>query len=339
MSEEKTTGAQRAAAFLLGLPREDAAEVIKHLGDNVIVEVVEAMGTLDDDMTSSEAMQSLQKELIRSLRLSPGARVRSQEELHSMLSQTLGKAQAEEVFEKISQRLLHERPFISIESAPPANIAKVLIDESDAVAALVLAHVDPSVSAGVLGAFPPERSLGVVKRMAKLIPPGFHTLVSIANDLAERLKVVANMPVAVEPSTRLRSIAEVLNFSEPDIEKSVLEGIDADDSDMASEIREFMFTWEDLSSIDKRAMQKILATVETRTLAIALKASSKPVEDNIMGNLSQRVREMVADERDLAGKMPLTEVEAARAEVMKSVRGLMEAGEFQPARAGEDLVS
>jgi len=86
-------------------------------------------------------------------------------------------------------------------------------------------------------------------------------------------------------------------------------------------------------------MQKVLASIDTKTLAISLKGSSTRVEDNIMGNLSSRVRDMVKDERDLAGQMSIKDVNAARAEVLKAVRGLMESGEFRPARAGEELVS
>ena len=108
---------------------------------------------------------------------------------------------------------------------------------------------------------------------------------------------------------------------------------------MAALIREFMFTWEDLATVDKRGMQKILASVETRTLSIALKGSSKAVEDNVMANLSARVREMVTDERELAGAMSVTEVQMCRDEVLKAVRGLMESGEFRPSRAGDELVS
>jgi flagellar motor switch protein FliG len=86
-------------------------------------------------------------------------------------------------------------------------------------------------------------------------------------------------------------------------------------------------------------MQKILASVETQTLSLALKGSSKEVEANIMENLSSRVREMVADERELAGAVPLADVQAARSEVMTAVRALMDAGDFTPARAGQEMVS
>ena len=334
----EATGAQRAAAFLLSLEKGAAAEVIKHLDENVIVEVVEAMGQLDRHMTDPANIERLQKELVKALHQPSGARVRSEEELFRMLEQTLGKEQAGSVFEKIQQRLLQERPFIAIEKESGFDIARGLADESNAVAALVLAHIDPALSADVLGALPPERSLDVVQRMASLIPPGFDTLLSIARDLTERMAEVTETPVVSDPSLRLKTIAEVLNYSEPEIEKNVLEGIDASDAEMAAEIREFMFTWEDLADVDKRAMQKILASVDTRTLSVALKACSATVEQNIMSNLSKRVQEMVADERDLAGAMPMPEVLQMREEIMKAVRGLMESGEFRPVRAGEDLV-
>jgi flagellar motor switch protein FliG len=203
----------------------------------------------------------------------------------------------------------------------------------------VLAHLDPSLSAEVLGSLPPERALALVKRMATLVPPGFETLVVIAQNLAERLKAMAAAPVARDPMTQLKTIAELLNFSQPEVEKTVLEGIQKDDATKATAIRELMFTWENLADLDKRAMQKVLASVDTKTLAISLKGASAPVEENIMGNLSQRVREMVKDERDLAGAMALKDVRVARNEVMKAVRGLMESGEFRPARAGEELVN
>lgn len=336
---QEPTGAERTAAFILSLDQESAASLIKVLDKSVVVDVVEAMGRVNPSLTDSVGLERLDKEMVRALNRPKEVRMRSEEELFKMLEKTLGKQQAHDLFDDIQQRLVQERPFLSIENEAPVNLFIALEEESDAVAALVLAHVDPALSAEVLGRFDPERSLDIVKRMATLIPPPFDTLLSIASDFSERVQVVAQRPIAEDQSVRLRSIAEVLNFAEPEVEKAVLDGIDTDDAEMASEIREFMFTWEDLGDVDKRAMQKILASVETRTLSIALKASTSSVENNILGNLSSRVREMVADERELAGPMPMTEVLKERALVMQAVRALMEAGEFSPARAGEDLVT
>ncbi len=337
--KREMSGAQRAAAFLMSLDKEAAANIIKNIDEKVIVELVEAMGRLEPDMTGADSIKRLERELIKALRRPRTARVRSDEELRVMLEQTLGKQQAGALSEKIKQRLLHERPFIAIESFPAEFISQALAAESEAVVALVLAHLDPSLSAEVLGLMEAEKSLSVVKRMAGLIPPGFETLVAIAQELETRVREIATGPVPPNPQARLRTIAEVLNFSQPPVEKGVLEGLAKDDAQMATEIREFMFTWDNLADLDKRAMQKVLASVDTKTLAISLKGSAAPVEENIMNNLSARVRDMIKDERETAGPMSMADVLASRAEVMKSVRTLMESGEFRPTRAGEELVT
>jgi flagellar motor switch protein FliG len=336
---DNVSGAQRAAAFLLTLDREEAANVLKHLDENVIVEVVEAMGQLDPALTRHEAIGDLQREFIRALARPPGARVRSDRELRQMLETTLGKSTAGSLFDKIRSRLVHERPFIALESAETAQIARALGSESDGVCALVIAHLEPQIAADLLGTFAPERALEIVKRMATLVPPGFETLSAIARDLEQRLQELAADPVAPDPAVRLKSVAEILNFSRAEVESKVLAGLGETNDAMVAEIREFMFTWEDLSKVDRRGMQKILASIDTKTLAVSLKACSAAVEANIMANLSARVREMVKDERQLAGALPMAEVQNSRAEVMKAVRALMESGEFRPARAGEDLVS
>jgi len=338
-SSKEMSGAQKAAAFLMSLDKEAAANVIKNIDEKVIVEVVEAMARLEADMVAVEAVRALDREFVKSLRKPRATRLRSEDELRTMLEQTLGKSQAGELFKKIQQRLLHERPFLAIEKEPADLILRALSHESDAVAALVLAHLDPSLSAELLGLMDGERALAMIRRMATLVPPSFETLVAIAQDLQARVREAGSGPVAPDTGARLRTIAEVLNYSQPEVEKTVLDGIHRDDAKMATNIREFMFTWENLADLDSRAMQKVLGSVDTRTLAISLKGSSAAVEQNIMANLSARVRDMVKDEREIAGAMSVRDIQASRAEIMKAVRTLMESGEFRPARGGEDLVS
>ncbi|MCE9593724.1 MAG: hypothetical protein K8S98_05985 [Planctomycetes bacterium] len=339
ISRDEVSGAQRAAAFLLTLEKEHAGTVLRHIDPEVIVEVVEAMGDLPADLTNADGVRELYKDVIKSLAGPRGVRRKSEAELYALIESTLGKQQATELFEKIQHRLQQERPFLSIEKEPAKNIAIALGEQSEAVIALVLAHLDPSLSAEVLRSLDPKRAYDVVRRMAGVTPPSIDVLVSISQDLATRLKEIASGPVVTEPTMRRKSIADMLNFSPAEVEQNVLESLAKDDADMAKEVREFMFTWEDLAKVEKRPMQKILASVDTKTLAVALKACSAKVESNIMANLSERVRVMVKDERELAGAMPMHEVQNSRNEIMKAVRTLMEAGEFRPARAGQELVS
>ena len=85
--------------------------------------------------------------------------------------------------------------------------------------------------------------------------------------------------------------------------------------------------------------QKILAAVDTRTLALALKACSAEVQENVLSNLATRVQGMVAEERELSGLVPMSEVLASRAEIMRAVHALIDTGEFKPSRGAEELVA
>ena len=341
MSSRNNTnaGTHRVAAFLLSLDKSVSAKVMRHLEGKVVSDVAEAMTELDPELCTPEAVDGLYADLARTVYKRPGVRPQDDFELHEILDTTFGTETARQVIEDIYQRRRKEHPFGFVEQHNPEVVARVLGDESPAVVALVMGHIAPAVSAEVLAQFSEDVALDIVKRMANISPPAIETMLAIADDLQGRLVVKASMPPPPDPSDSLKSVADLLNFSKSDIEKSVLDGLETDDEGMATQVREFMFTWEDLATIEKRAMQKILASVDTRVLSMSLKGCSPEVERNIMSNLSSRVCEMVLDEKEITGSVPLSEVISARREVMLAVRGLMDSGDFSPARAGEELVS
>lgn len=338
MSSEDISGTRKAAAFLLSLPQEEAAKVLAGLEESVLAEVASAMKSLGKEFATGEAVDALYRDVARILNSKRGVRRPDDDQLRERFVAALGEERAAEVLEEIRIRRLEERPFAIVESYPPHRLAGVMADESSASIALVLAHVDPAYSAQVLAHFEPEKALESVRRMATLTPPSFHTLRAVAETLETGLAEAEDSPVGGEPSQRLQTIADMLTFSGSETERTVLEGLGDEDEQMVEEIREYMFTWTDLASVDQRSMQKILSSVDTRTLAIALKGSPPEVERNIMNNLSARVKDMVVDERELAGKLPMSEVREARGETLKGVRALMESGEFKPMKGGEELV-
>jgi len=342
VSEQKKITAQgheRVAAFLLSLDRDVAANILKSLKPDIVVQVSQAMLELDPRIGEENTVNDLYRTLALHVNGPKHVHACDDGELREILAATFGDKQGGEVLAKISERRRRDRPFLNVEAYPPGTIYRVLRHESIPVSALILSHLPPGLAAKTIRMYDEEAALGIVKRMAILSPPNAAMLQAIAENLEEALQAVAEEPEEPDPSDRLRSIAELLNNTTPELEKSVIEAISEDDADMAAELREFMFTWEDVGTIDKRAMQKILGTVDTKTLSIALKAASPEVENAVLSNLSSRVREMVAEERELAGAVPLSEVETARNDIMKNIRAMIEAGEFSPSRAGEDLVA
>ena len=340
MSEEnEVAGPHRVAAFLLSLERDAALEVMRHLDSELVSEIASAMTELGETFAEREHVDQLYSRIAKEVNSPLKVIGQSGSQLKAILEEAFGEARTDEVLEVIRERRLHERPFESVEAHPPEFIAVALAEETPNSAAIVLSHLDPGIAADVVSGIDPEFALKAVTSMATLVPPGIEILKSMARNLDLRLQAMAACPVPPDPSLRLKTIAEMLNFSSQELERSVLEGLEAEDESIVAEIREFMFTWTDLGAIDKRSMQKILASVDTRTLSIALKACAADVEENVTNNLSSRVKAMVVEERELAGAVPMTDVLGARGEILKAVHALIEAGEFQPARSGEDMVA
>lgn len=336
---ESVQGHHRVAAILLSLDPSEATAIMRNMKLDVVEKVANAMLELDPRLTEEGALDNLYGELARQINGPARVRPCTAKDLEDLLSQSFGPERSRAVLKEIEERRLRERPFNALDAYEPFEIARVLREESAAVAALVLAHLDPAQSADILRSFEAEPAVDAVRRMATLEPPSPTVLETIAEDIVSQLE---NAPAVIgdsDPSARLRQVADLLNNSTSEIEKSVIESLAEEDVAMADELREYMFTWEDIATIDKRTMQKILGTVDTKTLSIALKACSTEVEENVLGNLSTRVRDMVSEERELAGAMPMSDVKAARGEIMTNIRAMIEAGEFRPNRGGDELVS
>jgi len=338
MKSQDLRGDQRVAAFLLSLDRDQAAELMSRLDPEVVPAVAKAMLELDETFSDPESVDSLYTEVARDLHTRYGVDCAPVDSLNELLDKSFGDERGAEVAREIESRRLAERPFAMVEEASPVSIAAALSEESISIVAVILAHMTPAVAAEVLGRMEEARGLEIVQRMANLEPIQPGTLASLSQHLVTRVGDHEETRLTEGPA-RVQSIAEMLNFTRQDVERSILENLEKEDEEMAAEIRESMFTWSDLGDVDKRSMQKILAAVDTRTLALALKACDPEVEANVLSNLSTRVQEMVAEERELAGLVPMTEVHASRAEVMRAVHALIDAGEFKPSRGGEELVA
>jgi len=135
-------------------------------------------------------------------------------------------------------------------------------------------------------------------------------------------------------------MAEILNLIESSAEKNILQSIEADNADLASEIKNMMFVFDDLILLDDRSIQRLLKEVETKDLSIALKAASEEVREKIYSNVSERVAVMIKEEMEFLGPMRLSDVEQAQQRIVESVRQLEEEGQVVISGRGgvEDVI-
>lgn len=328
-SKKRLPGPQRAAALLLTLDAEASAKLLSTLPDDSITAVGKAMAEINMEELDRELVADIQKEFLAAFRegasIPPG--------LSELLTKTLGADRGRQILSRIEETVKRERPFVALERLEDQRVARILCDEHPQVIAVVCSRIPPDRAGAFLGALSEEERVDIAERMATMQPITREIVDDIAAGLAAKALLQESVPVDDE-NRRLRSVAEVLNATEPEVEKEILQGLEARDADIAKEIRERMFTFQDLARLDKRGMQKVLSSIDVRALALALKAADPEITENFFNNMTKRVKEMVQEELELLGPVPLADVMKAQNDIMVGIRAMIEKGEIRPMRGG-----
>jgi len=214
----------------------------------------------------------------------------------------------------------------------PVMISNYIRGEHPQTIALVLAYLNNiEQSSTVLRSLPENLQADVMYRMAVIdsIPPG---VVSEMNDvLFEEMKSASSMVTKVGGVT---PVAEILNAVDKATETRILSNIEENNPDLAEQIRELMFTFEDLSAIDAKQMQTVLKDVDIPDLTLALKTASDAVKELIFSSMSSKQGEMVRDDLENLGPVRVADVEAAQQKIIKVVKKLEEEGTIVIAGGG-----
>ena len=236
-----------------------------------------------------------------------------------------------------TERFLEELDAIPIEALSAEDLANLLTEEHPQIAAVFLAHLDRQKGGAVLKLLDDAMRADLVHRVATLDRTPADVVQRVLEVMRKKVKDLGLTTFRSEPKAWVKAAASLLNNLGGG-DKSVLDEIESSDAEIAAEIREQMFTFDDLEKLDKKSMQKILAAVDSRQLAVSLKATTPVVEQQILSNLSQRASAMVVEERDNLGPTPLSEVLEAQAEILKMIRDMMDKGDIKAGGATEQMV-
>jgi flagellar motor switch protein FliG len=136
----------------------------------------------------------------------------------------------------------------------------------------------------------------------------------------------------------VKAAAKIMNFVKVDLESTIMGGLEKIDADLMQKIQDNMFTFENLSAVDNRAIQILMRNVEPDLLMTALKGAPEYVKDKFFDNMSSRARVMFIDEMEAKGPLRLTDVEEAQKLIMRTARKLSDKGELVLAGRGDDFV-
>jgi len=242
-----------------------------------------------------------------------------------LLEAALGPERALEILTRL-QSSLQEVPFEFLKRADPGQIVSFIQDEHPQTIALILAHLDASVSSVVLAALPQDVRPEVVMRIATMdrTPP---EIVREVERVLER-KMASVFSQGFTFAGGVKEVAEIMNLIERGTEKTIMADLEERDPELADEIARLMFTFDDLIYVDDSGIQKALRDIEQKDLALALKTANEEVSEKVLHNMSERARELIREEMDFMGPVRLRNVEEAQQKIVSVIRRLEEAGEI-----------
>jgi flagellar motor switch protein FliG len=213
----------------------------------------------------------------------------------------------------------------------------MLRGEHPQTVALILAHLEYQHTASVLKELDPSFGSEIVLRMARMEKVSPDMLVLIERSILTETDLAPAQGLSTSGGPAV--VAEVLNLVAPSLEKAIMKGVEESDPALCEQIRNLMFVFEDVVSLDDRSLQRLLREIDVKELALALKSASNEVKNKIMGGMSQRASAALKEEMEMLGPARKRDIESAQTAIVAMIRKLEDAGEIVVGGGADDLVA
>jgi len=321
---EEMTATQKLAALMILLGEDTAAEMLKSFDDNERELVCAEMANLPM-MDQEQQGQVLQEFTEMAIAASSGV-TGSVEYTRKVLEKSVGLFKAAEIIGRVGTARTSVSTMQQIIDLDAVAICNLIKDEEPQAIALIVSYLSSSKGSEVLLYLPESVRELVIEKLATLES----TPIEVVETLGEVLssKVGERVSRALNQTGGEKSAAAVLNAMGKEQRADILNNIDERNPDLVRSIRMKMFTFDDLGTLDAKTLQTIMREVDAGKLAVALSAATESLRDAMLGALSKRAAETVADEIENMGKVSLREIEASQNSIIDVVRQLESDGEI-----------
>jgi len=328
------SGKQKAAILLISLGPDVASSVYKHLSEEEIEKLtLEISGVKKvESMVKEEILEEFHNIALAQDYISQGGIGYAK----TVLEKALGSEQASVIINRLTSSL-QVRPFDFARKADPGQILNFIQNEHPQTIALILSYLDPAQAGQILSELPQEVQADIARRIAVMDS----TAPEIVNEVEQILerKLSATVTQDYTQTGGIESVVEVLNGVDRSTERTILDALEIQDPELAEEIKKRMFVFEDIVTLDNRAIQRVIRDCDSQDLMLSLKVSSDEVKEIIFKNMSKRMVETFKEEMEFMGPVRLRDVEEAQSRIVAIIRRLEEAGEIVVARGGgEDII-
>lgn len=326
------TGCQKAAIFLMSMGEDYATAVFAKMTEQEISDIAFEMSKIEH--ITPEMLRAVSIDFVEKFEGESKMIVEGDSFIKNVVTKTLKEDEAKAILEDLEKKK-QDKPFIWSRNVNVNTLAGYVEGEHPQTIAMILAHMPAEISSEILMNLADEQKGDIAMRIARL----GQISEDVVRDVDKALKL--ELSGAVGPGGKaggLEVLVDIINGVDKSTEDSVMEYVEEDDAEMANEIRNLMFVFEDLTNIDDTAMREILKKVEGQQLTYALKTATEEMKDKIFSNLSQRAGEMLKDDLEAMGPVRLAEVEEAQQAVVRAAKELEADGTITLGKGKDDVL-
>jgi flagellar motor switch protein FliG len=325
------TGRQKAAILLISMGPDASANIYRHLSEEEIERLtLEISGVRKvDSKAKEEVLDEFHQIALAQEYIGQGGIAYAKQ----ILEKALGSEDAANIINRLTSSL-QVKPFDFARKADPAQILNFIQNEHPQTISLVLSYLDPAQAGQILSELPQEMQADVARRIA-LMDSTSPEVINEVEQILER-KLSATVTQDYTNTGGIEAVVEVLNGVDRSTERTILDALEIQDPELAEEIKKRMFVFEDIVTLDNRAIQRVIRDVDNQDLLLSLKVASDEVKEIVFSNMSKRMVDTFKDEMEYMGPVRLRDVEEAQSRIVAIIRRLEEAGEIVIARGGGD---
>jgi flagellar motor switch protein FliG len=330
---ETLTGSQKAAVLVMTLGAKVSSGMMKSLKDHEIEKLTLEIANIKDvkthvvDAVLQEyyTMMEVQQHLIS------GGVGYAEEQIAQ-----LGDSESVEKMMKRLKEHSGSSVFDDFQQTKITQIASFIQHEHPQVAALIFSQLQVEKSAEILGYLEPELQSEIIFRLAQMDNISMDVIEEIEEVIKEHMGGMDTMGDRVKSGTN--TVAQILNGADITVERNVLGNIRERDEQMASEIKEQMFLFEDILHFDDRTVQLVINEMEKADMVMGLKGVEEALSAKFLGNMSSRAADMLREDMDALGPVPLKDVKDAQQRIIKKIKELEEDGQITTRKMDEEEV-
>lgn len=332
--ENRLTGVQKAAILFITLGPDVASGIIKRMSEADIQKITYEIANTTS--VKQEQRAEILKEFVEMNKAKDYIIEGGFEYAKALLGKALGSQRAKEILDKVSEATQQYRPFAIARKADPHQLLNLISNEHPQTIALILCYLQPDKAAQIVAELPEDVQTEVAFRIATMDNTSPIVIKEIEKVLNEKLSSVVRTDMTSLGG--VNTLVDILNQVDRTTEKNITEGLEREDPDLAEKIKQSMFVFEDIITLDDISIQRVLREVETKDLSIALKGCSEDVANAIFRNQSKRAAAALKEDIEFLGPVRLMDVEKAQQKIVSIIRRLEDAGEIIIARGGEDAI-